>query len=444
VKQQAILSAFVPVFAVSIVLTGRALSDEWPQWRGPARDGVWRETGVIQRFPSDTLQHVWSVPVGPGYSGPTVADGRVYVTDRVAEPEQLERVHCFDWKNGAKIWSFQYPCPYDGIGYKAGPRAGVTLDEGRAYALGAMGHLHCFDAGSGAVLWKRDLNRDYRIQDASSNEDRMPIWGIAGAPLIYKNLVILHVGGRDGACVVALDKKSGEDVWRALDDRAQYSAPVLINQGGRTVCVVWTGDSVAGLDPANGKVYWRVPFTPRNMPIGISTPVVEQDRLFVTSFYDGSLMLRLAQDQPSVEKLWQRAGRDERNTDALHSIISTPIMQGDYIYGVDSYGELRCLDAKTGERIWEDQTATPRERWSNIHFVQHGDNVWMFNERGELIIGRLSPKGFEEIDRAKLIAPTVEQLRRRDGVTWAHPAFAYRHVFARNDKELVCASLEAN
>ena len=114
----------------------------------------------------------------------------------------------------------------------------------------------------------------------------------------------------------------------------------------------------------------------------------------------------------------------------------------DYIYGVDSYGELRCLKASNGDRVWEDQTATPRARWSTIHFVKNGDDIWMLNERGELIIGRLSPEGFKEIDRAKLIEPTTAQLRQRQGVCWSHPAFANRHVFARNDREMVCASLE--
>ncbi len=426
-----------------LVLTACVAADDWPQWRGPNRDGVWRETGIVRRFATERLEPVWRVPIGSGYSGPTVADGRVFVTDRVLEPQEMERVHCFDAKNGARLWSYEYVCPYDGIGYKAGPRASVTIDDHRAYALGAMGHLHCFDVATGTVLWKRDLNRDYQIQDPKLRDDRMPIWGIAAAPLVYKDLLILHIGGREGACVVALDKKDGDEVWRALNDRAQYSAPILIEQGGQPVCVVWTGDSVAGLDPATGKVYWRHPLAPRNMPIGIATPVVEKDRLFVTSFYDGSLMLRLAQDRPAVEQLWRIAGRDERNTEALHSIISTPLMLGDYLYGVDSYGELRCLDARTGERIWEDQTATPRERWSNIHMVRHGEDIWMFNERGELIIGRLSPQGFQEIDRAKLIDPTPEQLRRRDGVAWSHPAFANRRVYARNDRELLCVSLEA-
>jgi hypothetical protein len=179
------------------------------------------------------------------------------------------------------------------------------------------------------------------------------------------------------------------------------------------------------------------------MPIGIATPVVEGDRVFFTSFYDGSLMLRLLQDRPEVEKVWQISGRNEKNTEALHSIISTPVFENGYIYGVESYGELRCLDAATGNRVWENRTAVPRARWSTIHFVKNGDRYFLFNERGELIIARLSPQGYDEISRAKLLEPTMDQLRERGGVCWSHPAFANKHVFARNDKELVCASLAA-
>ena len=130
-----------------------------------------------------------------------------------------------------------------------------------------------------------------------------------------------------------------------------------------------------------------------------------------------------------------------RDTDALHCCISTPMILGDHIYGVDSHGELRCLDLKTGDRIWEDLTATPKARWSNIHMVRNGDKVWMFNERGELVIGRLAPDGFHEISRAKLIDPTQAQLDQRGGVTWSHPAFANKYIYARNDKELLCADL---
>ena len=143
-----------------------------------------------------------------------------------------------------------------------------------------------------------------------------------------------------------------------------------------------------------------------------------------------------------ASKVWQRAGQNERKTDALHCCISTPLIIGEFIYGVDSYGELRCLDLKTGDRIWEDLTAVKKARWANIHFVRNGNLIYMFNENGELIIATLSEKEFHEISRAKLIEPTNVQLSRSGiGVTWAHPAFAYKHVFIRSDTELVCADL---
>jgi outer membrane protein assembly factor BamB len=286
------------------------------------------------------------------------------------------------------------------------------------------------------LLWHSRLNERFQIE--------IPMWGIAAAPLVYRNLVILHLGGNDGACVVALDAGTGEEVWRALADRGSYSAPIITQQAGQDVVIVWTGDNVAGLDPTDGKVHWTSPMSPSRMVIGISTPVIDQGRLFVTSFYDGAKMVALASDSLTVREAWRFRGPNEQQTEALHSIIATPILRDGYIYGVDSYGELRCLDAATGQRVWENKTATPPDRWSNIHMVQNGDLTWMFNELGELIIARLTPAGYEELSRAKLIDPTTNQLDRRGrGVCWAHPAFANRCVFARNDRQLVCASLAA-
>jgi outer membrane protein assembly factor BamB len=411
-----------------------ALAEDWPQWRGPRRDGTWQEQGLIDKFSSSELTAVWRVPVGAGYSGPTVAAGRLFLTDKVTEPKQMERVHCWDERTGKRLWSFEYECRYT-IDYSLGPRASVTIDGNRAFALGAVGHLHCFQADSGQLLWKHDCQNEYKIN--------MPGWGIAAAPLIYQDLVIVHIGG-EGATLVAFRKENGEEVWRAMNDRGQYSAPILIQQAGHSVVVCWTGDSVAGLDPGTGKVHWRHELRPKQMPIGVATPVLQGDRIFVTSFYDGSLMLRLKQDTLGVEPLWRRVGANERKTDALHSIISTPVFAGDYLYGVDSYGEMRCLRASDGERVWENLSAVPKVRWGTIHFVVNGERVWMFNERGELIIATLSPGGFTEISRTKLITPTpsdVPRDRQGAGVCWAHPAFANGHVFARNDEELVCASL---
>ena len=410
-----------------------AKADDWPQWRGPHRDGVWPETGIIETFPETELDILWRAEISSGYCGPTVAAGRVYVMDRILKPEQAERILCFDARNGKKLWTYRYDCPYRGVQYDAGPRASVTIENGRAYALGTMGHLHCLDASSGKILWKHDTDAQYKL--------RMPVWGLSAAPLIEGDQVIVQIGGEGDACVVAFNKMTGRESWRALPDKPSYSASIAIDQAGKRVVVVYTGENVVGLNPKTGKVHWRYPFPPQRMVIGIASPVLHHDMLFLSNFFDGSLLLKLRQDTLAVDKVWLRAGPSETETDALHSIISTPYLSGDYIYGVDSYGELRCLDLVTGDRLWESLEAVPKARWATAHFVVNGDRVWIFNERGELIISKLSPSGFEEIDRAKLIEPTLDQLRRRGGVCWSHPAFANRHVFARNGKELVCANL---
>ena len=422
------LSAFIMIAALSQLCR----ADEWPQWRGPKSDGVWRETGIIQEFKKPDIELKWRAEISGGYSGPTVADGRVYVMDRLTGSEHVERVLCFDWETGKETWSHSYKCAYQKVGYPAGPRASVLVHDGRAYSLGTMGHLFCLDSAKGTVLWKKDLFTEYEI--------RMPIWGISASPLIEGDLLICEVGGKD-ACLVAFDRLTGKEVWKALADGANYSTPIVIEQAGKRVLVCWTGNNVVGLDPQTGKVYWSHPFKPKRVAMGISTPVVHNHRLLLTGFFDGSLLLNLGQDSLTVGKAWHRLGPNERQTDALHSVITTPIMTDDTIYGIDSYGELRGLDLSTGDRLWENLDLVPKARWAGAHFVSHEGKVWMFTERGELVISRLSRKGYEEVSRAKLIAPTLKQLGSRGGVCWSHPAFAYRHIFARNDKELVCASL---
>ena len=294
-----------------------AVADDWPQWRGPTRDGVWKETGIVEKLPGPRIPLKWRVPISGGYTGPTVADGRVYVMDRLTEPGEQERILCFAWETGKELWKHAYDCAYQ-VQYTAGPRAAVSIDEGRAYALGTMGNFHCLDAATGKVHWAKDLRAEYKA--------RVPVWGVAAAPLVDGGLVILQAGGRDGACLLALDKKTGKEVWRALDDQPSYSAPIIIEQAGRRVLVVWTGDSVAGLDPATGKVYWKYPFPPKRMVINVPTPVVDGDRLFVTAFYDGSLLLRLRQDEPAVETglAAHRGERDEDRRPALHDLHAAP------------------------------------------------------------------------------------------------------------------------
>jgi len=433
--------AFFCVVNLSAVLilslAGLAHTDDWPQWRGKQRDGQWNESATLKKLTPQNLKTLWRQPIGAGYSGPTVADGRVYVTGRNEKPTQQETINCFDAKTGKPIWDITYPSIYT-VGYTAGPRASVTVEQNRAYALGAMGMLHCVKADDGEVIWKKDLDAQYSI----SKSKRMPIWGIACSPIIYGDTVVIVVGGDEGAALVAFNKKTGDEVWRCLDDPIQYSSPVLTSQNGNDVLVCWTGAAVVGLNPATGDTYWRHPFAPTRMPIGIATPIIKDGKIFLTSFYDGSMMLEMGTSDMTVKELWSARGPNERKTKALHSIISTPIWIEDHIYGVDSYGQLRCLRASDGQRIWESQKAVAQERWGTVHFVSHDDDVWMFNEQGEVIVGQLSPEGLTEISRVKIIEPTKPQLpKRKAGVCWSHPAFANRCIFARNDNEILCVDL---
>ncbi len=438
------------LIALLLALPTLCRADDWPQWRGPARDGVWRETGLTDKLRTDAQGHIklrWSAEIGAGYSQPTVADGRVYVTDRVDEPKEIERVHCFDFETGQQVWSISYSAPYN-ISYKSGPRAAVLIEKdtsrskpvSRAYALGGVGHLHCLDAETGKVLWKRNLAREYHID--------MPRWGIAAGPLIEGDLLILHIGG-ENACVVALDKRTGGEKWRAIDDDASYAAPIVIDQAGRRVLVVYTANVLFGLDVQTGKRLWSYEMPGSKWPISISTPVIttrgDERFIFTTNAHVGSALLRLEQDKPAVTEVWRQ--QNARSADSLYSLIPTPFVRDGHIYGTHNRGELRCLELMTGKQVWESQEAVTPNRFATLHIVAQGESgkrVWVFNEHGELIIADLSPQGYRELSRGLLVPPTQPGLpSRRGGVTWAHPAFANRHVVARNDKLLVCADLSA-
>lgn len=421
------------VFCTSSPWTARA--DEWPQWRGVRRDGVWRETGLVDRFSGPQIAIQWRAPISSGFSGPTVADGRVYVSDRVVKPEEIERVHCFEWQTGKPLWTHTYPCKYSDFGYRAGPRASVLIDGDRAYSLGATGYLVCLDAASGALRWRRDLRSEYKI--------RMPLWGIAAAPVIDGELLIVQIAGEGEACLCAFDKRTGQPRWRALPDVACYSAPIVIDQAGHRVLVCQTGDRVVGVEAQTGRLFWSHPMPWKSWPIGIATPVVEGQRLLISDAQLGTLLFRLGQQKPELTLVWHRRAQELPDKKALHCLNSTPFVHRDHIYGADQRGVLRCLRLDTGEQLWEDKTAVPTGNFATIHLVRNGDRAWLFTERGELIIADLTPQGFHPISRAKLIEPTLEQARLRGGVAWSHPAFAYKHVFARNDKGLVCADLSA-
>jgi len=402
---------------------------DWPQWRGPDRSGTWYHGPELDTLTGEHVTSIWEVALGSGYCGPTVANGLVYVMDLL---EASERVHCFDALTGENKWVFQYPVEYT-VGYPTGPRASVLISSGKAYSWGTMGQLHCLDAKTGELIWKRNTLEEY--------QSLMPTWGMASNPILVDQLLIVQVSGADGACMVAFDKDTGKEQWRALDDEASYSSPILITQAGKQVLLCQTANLVAGMDPVTGSVYWNIPLERLKMNMSISDPVYEAPYLFFSTFFDGSYLLELNQQSTSAKLVYHRHGSSERLTEALHCCISTPMISGDHVYGIGSYGETRCLDLKSGERIWEDLNLVPPERWANVHLVRQENQTWGFNETGELLLGKFSPEGYQDQGRVRVIDPVKISPNPRNGVNWAHPAFSGSYVFVRSDSKLICIQI---
>jgi WD40 repeat protein len=422
--------ARVPQIVLAAVLThlGSAQADDWPQWRGPNRDGVWQETGILEAIPASGLKVRWRTTVSQGYSGPVVSQGRVFVTDHQFDPE-VERVVCFDEFTGKLLWVHSYPSNYRDMEYGNGPRSSPTVHDGRVYTLGTQGHLVCVDAAKGELMWEKSLTNDFRGQ--------LPRYGASAAPLVVGDLLIVCAGGQTNTSIVALDRKTGELRWSALPDRPAYSAPIVVIAAGAHQLVVWTADSISGLKPTTGKIFWQVPwkavFDPAQM---VASPVWHKDKLlFMGAWSRGSKMLKLDSTKPEVSILWETTSKPS-------TTISTPLFQDDdYFYAVLGNGSLACLEAASGKEVWSTREPTSGS-FGNLHLTPNGDRVFLFNHVGHLILAKLTPKGYQELGRSLLVEPTAG-FRAQGPITWAHPAYANKHVFARNDRELVCASLAA-
>lgn len=353
-----------------------------------------------------------------------------------------ERLIALDEKTGKILWTYEWDSDYTGLmqSYAIGPRATPTVDGDRVYVQGAMGRLLCLNSATGALIWQKDYVKDYGLQP--------PVWGITSAPLVDGTRLIAIVGGQGEAKVIAFDKRTGKEVWKALptDTRGPgYGQPVLIKAGGAQQLIVWHPSAVSSLDPATGKVNWEQAWNQKDSGMTVATPVQQGSRLFLTSFYVGPMMIRLDSAKPVAALDWKGTSESEINTDGLHSLISTPVIDGDHIYGVCSYGQFRCLDARTGKRVWETLDVTKEKaRWATAFLVRNGDRYFINNDRGELIIAKLSPEGYKEISRTALIKPTsTAGIGRRElgAVNWSHPAYAGGAIYARNDEEIIAASL---
>lgn len=427
-----------------IVSSNVVLAGDWPQWLGPNRDSVWPETGIVEKFPDSGLTVKWRVPVSLGYSGPAVAGDRVFITDYVRESGEvannpgerkqltgLERVRCLNAGDGQQIWEHSDKVTYK-ISYPSGPRTTPTVSGGKVYTLGAEGLLLCLGETDGKVIWSKELKKEYKTES--------PIWGFCGAPLVDGQKLICLVGGK-GSEVVAFDKDSGKELWKALSSNESgsgYCPPSIIQAGGKRQLLIWTPQTMNSLNPENGETYWSQPLQPE-YGMSIAMPRKHGNLLFASGIGGIGAAFKLDEAKPSAEVAWRGT-----NKTAVYAANTTPIIDDDGIlYGADCMsGQFRAVELQTGKRLWDTfapTTNTRRGGHGTTFVVRNGDRYFLFSETGDLILARLSAKSYDEISRFHVLEPTGECFGR--DVVWSHPAFANKCCYARNDKELVCVSL---
>jgi outer membrane protein assembly factor BamB len=334
-------------------------------------------------------------------------------------------VHCFDEATGTSLWTYAYDAEYPDLApeNRSPPAATPVVQAGKLYMIGGNGHVHCLAAATGKLIWEKNLAAEFEIQPLSCRP----------SPLIEGDLLILLIGGKPGACVVGIDKNSGNLVWKALNESISNSSPIVIAAGGTRQLIVWTGESVTSLVPITGDPNWRVPLI-TNTNYSTATPVRDNNWLLISGY-----MLQLSANEPLAVPVWPKSKAVARR---VLSNTSTPLLKGDHLYSAKSDGELVCLDARTGEQVWATEKVTELKPGASIHLTANGDTAWLFTDEGNLIRARLTPEGYQELGRAHLLEPTSPFSGKL--LAWVPPAYANGHIFARNDKELMSVSLVAD
>jgi outer membrane protein assembly factor BamB len=373
----------------------------------------------------------WKAPVGLGYSTPIVANGKVYVSDLFVEkPIVHERVLCLNARSGKRLWTTQHeasaPDWFFNPAQTRGPGSTPIIHNGRVYALSMFSMLKCLDARTGAVVWKRDLVAEYQLPPSS----------LDASPLVDGNLLIVPMGGKPNAGVVAFDLLTGREVWKALNEAASWSSPVIVSAGGTRQLILWMRTSVTSLNPTNGAVFWSIPTVSGGSPgfSAVSTPVLQGDRLLISG-----LMLQLDRDGPGAKVLWPDTPSGTRR---ILSDTSTPLFRDNFVYSPRSGGVFVCLEAATGQEVWQTNSVTSLRRGACVHFIPNGSSLFLFTDQGDLVQAQLTPAGYRELGRVHLIDPTSPLFEAQ--FAWAAPALANRNIFVRNDRELRCYSLAGN
>ena len=384
--------------------------DDWPQLLGPARNGT--VTMKIAPWPADGPAIRWRRPVGEGFAGTSVVGSSLILFHRVDDQEVVEAL---DTATGESLWSTGYPTTYrDDFGFDEGPRATPTVIDGRVFTFGAQGVLQALDLSDGRRLWSVDTHAVFGV--------RKGFFGAACSPLVHGGMVMVSVGGRAGAGIVAFDADTGGVVWTATDHQASYSAPTIVTMNGRATALFFTRTGLVALEPADGTVIAEFPWRSRQgSSVNAATPLAIGQRIFISASYGtGAALLDVRGS--SFVPVWT-------SDDVLTNHYATSVYADGYLYGYHGRQEyspaFRAVDLETGRIAWNE------DRFGGGTVILAGDDLLILRERGELILAEATPASFRPLARARILG----------GVVRAYAALAGGTLYARNQRELVAIEL---
>jgi outer membrane protein assembly factor BamB len=402
------------LLAVMLLLPSTNLGQDWPQFLGPTRNGVYPGGDLAASWPASGPVILWKKAVGQGFSTTVVAEGRLILFHRLGSKEIVE---CLEAKSGRPLWRFDYLTSYrDDFGFDEGPRATPAISHSRVYTFGAEGVLHCLDLATGNKLWRADTHQQFGV--------RKGFFGAACSPLVEGQAVFLNIGGAQ-AGLVALDRETGKVLWTATDDEASYSSPVAATIKGLRHLIAFTRSGLVDVDPGTGKVRFELPWRARmQASVNAATPLVIGDLVFISASYQtGAALLQI--EGGTVKKLWT-------SDDVLSNHYATSVVRDGYLYGYHGRQEegpsLRCVELQSAKVAWN----VKQFRAGTVTLA--GSQLVLLKEDGELLLAPASPKEFRPMSRAKLLPATVR----------AYPAIADGLLYARNEDTLICIDLRSD
>ena len=414
--------------AAPIVLAAQsaatAEASDWPQWRGPTRDGHAPAARLPMRWPEKAPEPTWRAKIGEGYAGAAVAGGKVFALAR-DDKKGVEIAYCFDLANGRKLWDFSYEAPFKSPDPTAGrgPNATPAADGDRVHFFGLAGMLTCAEVATGKILWRHDCLKEYWDVPKTADGDNpcFPPCGASASPLVDGKTVIVPIGGKAAGAVTGFDRATGKLLWKALTDRSSYASPIVAAPAGVKQIVAFTGTRMVGLRHSDRAPLWDEPFK-AHYEQTIVGPVVWKDRVVIGGEQRATFALKLTRDGDKLhtQRVWK--------SDDLKTYLTTPTVRGDHLIGFDHRtSKLVCLALEDGATAW----TSPAFGTKHLSFVVAGDTLLILTLEGNFIAAKITNEGYEQLVRWKV----------SEKGTWAHLAVAGNRLLVKGPEELLCYEL---